>query len=137
MIRSIRAFPEDVIHKIAPILEISPETIKGWILVGKYPENILKMAFKVKQEMPKKKGMLILTRKIDEILGQKGVSRTGASTIIGYRQGKLNEMIIGKKPMSPLVISKLAPFLEVSEEQIRAWIVADKYSLEALQAANM
>jgi len=41
-------------------------------------------------------------------------------------------MIIGKEPMSPLVISKIAPVLEVSEDEIISWIIADKYSLEAL-----
>ena len=78
---------------------------------------------------------LILTTKIDSILQEKAISRTALSKQINYSQGKLNEMIIGKEPMSPLVISKIAPILDVSENQIKSWILADKYSLTALEEA--
>ena len=125
-------FPEDKIQKIASILDVSSEEIKGWVLADKYPKNILKMAVNVKQETPQGEGKLIFTTKTDEILQQKKISRTALSKIIDYSQGKLNEMIIGKEPMSPLVISKIAPVLEVSEDEIISWIIADKYSLEAL-----
>lgn len=125
--------PKEMISKMASILEISPEEIKGWILADKYPKNIRKMAIKVKQEMQPDEARLILTTKIDEILAEKGLSRTGLSKVIDYRQGKLNEMIIGKEPMSSLVISKIASGVDVSEDEIRSWIVADKYSLDALQ----
>ena len=132
MINGERPFPEDKIQKIAPILEVSTEEIKGWILSDKYPKNILEMAVNIKHETPQEEGKIILTSKINEILQQKGISRTALSKLINYSQGKLNEMIIGKEPISPLVISKIALVLEVSEDEITSWIVADKYSLEAL-----
>ncbi|OGI21464.1 MAG: hypothetical protein A2287_02365 [Candidatus Melainabacteria bacterium RIFOXYA12_FULL_32_12] len=78
---------------------------------------------------------LILTTKIDSLLQEKGISRTALSKQINYSQGKLNEMIIGKEPISPLVISKIAPILDVSENQIKSWILADKYSLTTLENA--
>jgi len=133
MLKGKISLSENLLDKIAPILEVSPNIIKGWILADKYPKNILEMALKVKQETQPENGKLILTTKIDEKLKSKGISRTGLSTVIGYSQGKLNEMIIGKEPMSPLVISKIAPVLEVSEDEIISWIVADRYSVEALR----
>jgi plasmid maintenance system antidote protein VapI len=135
MINGERPFPEDKIQKIAHILEVSPEMIKGWILADKYPKNILKMAVAVKQEVTPETDKSILATKVDELLKLKGLSRTGLSKVIVYNQGKLNKMIKGVEPMSPLVTSKIAPILEVSEEEITSWIVADKYSLEALQVA--
>jgi transcriptional regulator with XRE-family HTH domain len=125
----------NLLEKIAPILEVSQEEIKGWILVDKYPENILKRALEVKQEIKSEMGKLILTDKIDTLLQDKGLSRTALSGLIGYSQGKLNQMIKGDEPISPLVISKIAPVLEVSEEEIISWTVADKWSVEALQLA--
>lgn len=135
MIKGEKSFAEDKIQKIAPILEIPPEQIKGWILADKYPENVLKRALEVKQEVKPEAGMLILTAKIDEILKEKGLSRTRLSNLIGYSQGKLNEMIKGVEPMSPLVVSKIAPVLEVSEEEITSWIVAGKHPTDALRLA--
>lgn len=135
MIRGEKPFPEDKIQKIAPILEVSPDTIKGWILADKYPKSILKMAIEVKQEITPEAGKLILTVKIDGLLKPKKLSRTVLSKVIGYNQGKLNKMIKGVEPISPLVISKIAPVLEVSEEEIISWTVADRYSLEALRVA--
>jgi len=135
MIRSKRAFPDDVIQKIAPVLEVSPETIKGWILADKYPKSILKMAIEVKQEITPESDKLILTVKIDKLLKPQKLSRTGLSKVIGYNQGKLNKMIKGVEPISPLVISRIAPVLDVSEEEIISWTVADRYSLEALRVA--
>jgi len=132
MIRGERPFTDEIIQKIAPILDVSPEQIKGWVIADKYPKNILKMALKVKQEADQQAGILILTVKIDEALKDKGLSRTGLSGVIGYSQGKLNQMIKGDEPISPLVISKIAPVLEVSEEEIVSWVVAGKYSVEAL-----
>ena len=129
-------FPDDKIQKIAAVMEVSSEEVKGWILADNYPENILKMAAAVKQEVTPEAGKLILTTNVDELLKSKNLSRTGLSKVIGYNQGKLNKMIKGVEPMSPLVISKIAPVLEVSEEEITSWIVADKYSLEALWVAT-
>jgi len=64
--------------------------------------------------MPQEGGKLIFTIKIDELLHQKGIFRTVLSKIIDYSQGKLNEMIISKKPIFTLIISKIATILEVS-----------------------
>lgn len=146
MINGERNFEEDKIHKIAPILEVSPEMIKGWIVADKYPKNILKLALEARQkplkpvEIPQKKikskNQSILTAEIDERIIQKGTSRTKLSTLIGQNQGGLNNMIIGKRSMSPAAIQKLASFFEITEDEIRSWIVADKYSLEALQVAT-
>jgi len=135
IINGKEAFPEHIIEKIAPILEVSPEEIKGWILADKYAQNILKRALEVKQEVQPEAGKLILTTKIDSFLQLKAISRTSLSKMVGYSQGKLNEMIIGKEPISPNVISKIAPVLDVSEDEINSWIVADKYSVEALRVA--
>jgi len=44
-------------------------------------------------------------------------------------------MIKGVEPISPLVISKIAPVLGVSEDEIISWVIADKYSVEALRVA--
>jgi len=185
-------FPNHIIEKIAPILEVTKEEIQGWILADKYPKETIELAIKAKKELPlqdnthchserseesqrsfenaqddthchceppkkawqsnnssnknndiesEKRSFaqddkrLILTTKIDSILQEKGISRTALSKQINYSQGKLNEMIIGKEPMSSLVISKIAPILNVSENQIKSWVLADKYSLTALEEA--
>lgn len=133
MARGEKPFSEKVTKKLLPIIEVTEEEFNGWILADKYPENILKRAIKVKQEVKPDAGMLILTAKIDSYLQQKELSRTALSKVIAYSQGKLNEMIIGKEPMSPLVISKIAPALGVPEEEIMSWLVADKYSIDALR----
>jgi len=135
MTRGEKPFSEKVTKKLLPIIETTEEEFKGWILADKYPENVLKRAIEVKQEVKPDTGMLILTAKIDSYLQQKGLSRTGLSKVIGYSQGKLNQMIKGDEPISPLVISKIAPILEVTEDEIISWIVADKWSIEALRVA--
>lgn len=135
MVHGKKPFPEEIIQKMAAVIEVSSDEIKGWILADKYPENVLKRAIEVKQEVKPDTGMLILTAKIDEALKNKGLSRTALSKVIGYSQGKLNQMIKGDEPISPLVISKIAPVLEVSEKEIISWIIADRYSLEALRVA--
>lgn len=135
IIRGEKPIPEDVLIKMALILEISQEEIKGWILADKYPENILKRALEIKQEVKPEAGKLILTIKIDSLLQEKGLSRTALSGLIGYSQGKLNQMIKGDEPISPLVVSKIAPVLEVSEDEVTSWVVADKYSIGTLQVA--
>jgi len=143
IINGKEAFPEHVIKKIAPILDISPEVIKGWILSDKYPHKILYKALETKMIMNSESRVIIiqgkadpiLPIKIDEKLKEKGLSRTALSKIINYSQGKLNQMIKGDEPMSPLVISKIAPVLEVTENEIISWIIADKYSADALRVA--
>jgi len=194
MINGESSFSEQVMEKIAPILEVSKEEIQGWILADKYSKEIIELAIKAKKELllqdskhchserseesqrsfanaqdvthchceppqeawqsnnssnksndieSKKRSFvdaqddegLILTTKIDSILQEKGISRTALSKQINYSQGKLNEMIIGKEPISPLVISKIAPVLDVSQDDIKSWILADKYSLTTLENA--
>ncbi len=135
MLKSKIALSPNLLEKIAPVLEVSLEEIKGWILADKYPKNVLKRAIEVKQKVQPDAGMLILTAKIDSYLQQKGLSRTALSKVIGYSQGKLNEMIKGVEPISPLVISKIAPVLEVTEDEITSWLVADKYSIDMLRVA--
>ena len=44
-------------------------------------------------------------------------------------------MIIGKISMSKTVISGMSEALEISEDVIRGWILADKYSVEELDYA--
>ncbi len=135
MIRGRSTFPEDKIQKIAPVLEVSPEEIKGWILADKYLEEILQRAIELKKEPLHEDNKLILTTKLDELIHKKGLSRTKLSKIIGYSQGRLNEIIIGKKSMSKKVTQKISTFLEVSENELKSWILADKYSMKVLDAA--
>jgi len=126
-------FPDHVIEKIAPILEVSADEIRGWIVADKYSKEILELAVKAKKE--KQDNKRILTSKIDEILQSKNISRTALSKVIDYSQGRLNEIIIGKKTMSKSVLNKLSVALEIPETEITSWIVADKYSLKALKTA--
>lgn len=128
-------FSSNLIQKIAPILEVSPEEIRGWILADKYPKEVLERAIQLKKEKSLEDNRRILTIKLDEILKSRNLSRTGLSKLIKYSQGGLNEMIIGKEPMSKGVIQKISQVLDISEDEIRSWIVADKYSLEALGVA--
>lgn len=129
-----RPFREDVIEKLLPILEVSREEFESWILADKYSKKILELALEAKKEHLDE-SKLILTIKIDELLKSKGLSRTGLSKVIHYSQGKLNEMIIGKEPMSKLVIIKISNAMAVSEEKITSWVVADKYSIEVIELA--
>ncbi|MFH0702070.1 MAG: helix-turn-helix transcriptional regulator [bacterium] len=129
------AFPKHIIEKIAPILEVSKEEIQGWILADKYPKETIMLAVQTKKEKELDNNQLILTTKIDNILKSKRMSRTALSKLIGYSQGGLNEMIIGKEPLSKNVIKKISPILEVSESEIQSWILADKYSLQTLEEA--
>ena len=134
MINGNRPFKADVLEKVSEVLEVSPEKIKGWSLADKYNKKALEFALdsKVKRTKPEK---IILTLEIDERLKRKELSRTKLSKIISYSQGVLNEMIIGKLPISKTVIQRIAPIIKVSEDEIQAWIVADKYSLEAIKVA--
>jgi len=133
MIDGTNALPDEVIEKIAPILEVSVNEIKGWIVADKYSKKIIELAIQAKKE--KQNDGLILTNRIDEILKSKNLSRTGLSKLIDYSQGWLNEMIIGHEPISQSVMERMCKTLEVSEDEVRGWIVADKYSFEALEVA--
>jgi len=133
MINGEDKFPDYVIEKIAPILEVSVDEIQGWIVADKYSKEILELAVKAKKE--KQNNKRILTSKIDEILQSKNLSRTALSKVIDYSQGRLNEIIIGKKTMSKSVLNKLSTALEMPETEITSWTVADKYSLQTLETA--
>lgn len=135
MINADCPFSEEVIKKIASILEISPEEIRGWILIDKYPKELLEKAIQLKKEKLPEDNRLILTVKLDKILKSRNLSRTALSKLINYSQGGLNEMIIGKEPMSKGVIHKISQALDILENEIRSWILADKYSLKTLEIA--
>jgi len=126
-------FPEHIIEKMAPVLEVSIDEIKGWIVADKYSKKVIELAIQAKKE--KQVEGLILTNRIDELLKSKNLSRTGLSKLIDYSQGWLNEMIIGHEPISPSVMERMCRVLEISEDEVRGWVVADKYSIESLEVA--
>ena len=80
---------------------------------------------------------LILTNEIDKIILAKKLSRTQLSKLVCKdKEGTaLNKPVTGVETMSDNLIKKLAPVIEVSEQQIKSWILADKYSLETLELA--
>jgi len=132
-LRGERPFPDDVIEKMAPVLEVSVDEIKGWIIADKYSKEVIELAIQAKKE--KQYDNLISTTKIDELLQSKNLSRTALSKLITYSQGWLNEMIIGHEPISRSVMARMSKTLEISEDQIKGWIMADKYSIESLEVA--
>ncbi len=134
MINGKRPFTKQVKEKIIPILEVSKEEFESWILTDKYPKNVLELAIQAKKDLYNS-DKLILTVKIDEILKSKNLSRTDLSKLIGYHQATLNRMIIGKESLSKSVISKTAISLEIEENTIISWVIADKYDLKALELA--
>jgi plasmid maintenance system antidote protein VapI len=134
MIKGKRPFTEKVIEKLLPILEVSREEFEIWILADKYSKEILKLAIQAKKDFPYKRKS-ILTTKIDSILQQKGMSRTALSKEIKCSQSALNAMIIGQINMSKSVQERISQALEISQEEILSWIVADKYSLQVLEPA--
>jgi transcriptional regulator with XRE-family HTH domain len=127
-------FPEPVLEKILPILEISREEFESWVLADKYSKEVLKLAINNKKDFPYKRKS-ILTTKIDSILQQKKLSRTALSKEIKYNQGGLNKMIIGKIGMSKSVLERVSESLDISQDEILSWIVADRYSLQILEQA--
>jgi len=133
MMKGRDAFSDLVIEKMALVLEVSVDEIKGWIIADKYSKETIGLA--VQAQKGKHDDKLILTTRLDEILSSKNISRTSLSKIIDYSQGSLNDVIIGKKSISKSVISRLAATLEIKEEQITSWIIADKYSSESLKTA--
>ncbi len=136
VMRGDRPFSDNVKEKILPVLEVNREEFEGWILADKYSKKVLGQAIQVKKEAKfTENDKLILTTKLDEILHKKGLSRTKLSKIIGYSQGRLNEIITGKKPVSKKVMKGISAFLDISENEIKSWIIADKYSLKTLMTA--
>ena len=128
------SFSLNLMKKVSKVLKISVEEMQGWVLADKYDKNTLELALSAKIKHAKSQ-KFVFTLEIDERLQEKELSRTRLSKVINYSQGVLNEMIIGKHPISKTVIQKIAPIIEVSEDEIQAWIVAHKYSLEAIKVA--
>jgi len=132
MIKRKRPFTEKAINKLLPVLEISRTEFESWILADKYSKEVLKLAVQAKKDFPYKK-KLILTTNIDNILKEKGISRTVLSKEIKYGQSGLNQIITGKRTMPKSVLERLSIQLEISQDQILSWIVADSYSLQILE----
>jgi len=134
MISTESPFSEKAIKKLIPILEVSKEEFEGWIIADKYPKDALKLAIQIKTDFPYKRKS-VLTVKIDKILEEKGISRTSLAKEIKYSQSGLNAIIIRKRSMSKPVLEKIAKALEIPENEITSWILADKYSLQTLETA--
>jgi plasmid maintenance system antidote protein VapI len=138
-------FTDQIIDKLFPILEVSKEEFLSWIIADNYEKEAIELGIVAKkapfvlvtlsQSKKVEDNKLILTNEIDKIIIEKGLSRTKLCELAGEKEGTLNKPIIGKTSMTPKVVAKLAPVLEVSENQIRAWILADKYSLQTLELA--
>jgi len=134
MIKGKCPFSDKAMKKILPVLEISQEEFESWVIVDKYPREVLKLALEAKKNFPYKRKS-ILTVNIDSVLQQKGMSRAAVAKQIDYSQSGLNRMIIGQISMSKSVIEKVSQILEISETEIKSWIVADKYSKKVLELA--
>ncbi|EKE03146.1 MAG: hypothetical protein ACD_20C00243G0002 [uncultured bacterium] len=134
MARGETKFSDNIIEKILPILEVSREEFESWILADKYPKKIIERAIQIKKEFPYKRKS-VLTTKIDEILEEKGMSRTALAKQINYSQSGLNRMITGKINMSRPVLEKISKVLDIPQEEILSWILADKNSLKSLEVA--
>jgi plasmid maintenance system antidote protein VapI len=134
MINDKKPFPRSVIEKLLPILEISQEEFESWIVASKYSQELIKKAVEAIKNKPDKK-TLVFTQNTDKILSEKSMSRTALSKAIKYSQSALNKMITGKKSISKTVLARISEFLEIPEENLQAWILADKYSLEILKLA--
>jgi transcriptional regulator with XRE-family HTH domain len=134
MVSERTPFSEYVKEKILPILEISQEEFENWIVADKYSKEILKLAIENKKDFPyKRKSML--TTKIDLILQKKGMSRTALSKEIKYSQSALNAIIIGKRGLSKSVLERISKALEIPQDEILSWVLADKYDLKVLEVS--
>jgi len=134
MARGEISFSDKFKEKILPVLEISREEFESWILADKYPKEVLELAIQAKKES-KNADKLILTAKIDEILQNRNLSRTQLSKLAKYDQSSVNKMLTGKGSVSKTVLTKLSTVLEIPENEIKSWILADKYSKDILESA--
>jgi len=132
MIHGKKSFPNNIIEKLLPILEVSREEFTSWIVADKYSQKIIQLAL---QELKNSENSPVLTKNIDKILSEKNLSRTQLSKIINYSQSGLNRMIVGKISMSQSIIAKIAPVLEIPEDTLRAWVLAGKYSRDIIEKA--
>ncbi len=129
-----KSFSKKVLEKLLPILEIPEEEFNIWLIADKYPLEAFELAVKNRKEFPYKRKRLFTT-KIDNILKEKDMSRTALAKKIEYGQSTLNKMITGKRNASKSVLQKLSKILEIPQDELLSWIIADKYSLELLEAA--
>ena len=135
MINTKSPFSEKAIKKLLPILEISREEFESWILVDKYPKEIIERAIQIKKEFPYKRKS-VLTVKIDEILQEKNMSRTALAKEINYSQSGLNRMITGKINLSKPVLERISKVLDISQNEILSWILADRHNMKTLELAS-
>ena len=129
-----KKIPDNIIEKIAPILNVSPEEIKGWILADKYSKEILQRALQLRQEHIEQH-KLIFTTKTHELMETKNLSISAFSREIHYNQGWLSQILLGNQPVSKKLMQKICNFSGIFEDEIRSWIVADKYSPVAIEVA--
>jgi len=134
MISGKAPFSKIAIEKLLPILEISSKELESWLVADNFSKELINIALFSKQNF-KFKRKSIFTAKIDDILKLKKMSRTQLSKEIKYSQSNLNQILTGQRSMSASVLSKLSEFLEISEETLRGWILADNYSVEILETA--
>ncbi len=134
MIKGSRSIPEHILNKISVTLEVPDYKLKGWILADKYSRDVLERALHLKQEYAGQ-DKLIFTAKIHELMEQHNLTINPFAKAIGYNQGWLSQVVLGKEPVSKKLMDKLCAFSSLSEEEIISWIVADKYSVEALRTA--
>ena len=127
-------FPEKLIDKILPILEIKKEDFESWIIADNYTKELLELAVQTRKNFPYK-NKSVLTNNIDCLLEKKEVSRTTLSKEINYSQSGLNQIITGRRTMSKSILKKLSEFFEIPQDQILSWIIADKYCLKILEKA--
>jgi transcriptional regulator with XRE-family HTH domain len=133
MIKGETPFSKNIKKKLLPVLEVSKEEFESWIVADKYKPEIIKKALDSIKNKEEK--TLILTQNIDKILKEKILSRTALSKLIKHSQSGLNRVITGKEPLSKNVMEKLSIGLEVSKDDLQAWVLADKYSFEILELA--
>lgn len=130
IINGKQTISDELIEKLLPILEVSKEEFIAWIIADKYSKEAVRNALNALGMKLDNKP--VLTKNIDIILAEKNLSRTELSKLIKYDQSGLNKMITGQISMSKAVILKLVPVLEVNEDTITGWILADEYSLAIL-----
>lgn len=129
-----RDFSENVLKKLLPILEVSKEEFSGWVITDKHPKVFIRKAAEAAKNR-KYKTKKILAQNLNEMLKEKNLSETAFAKAVKYDQSSFNKMVKGQISMSPTVIKKTSEFFEIPEEDIRAWSLADKYGLGALEEA--
>jgi len=136
IIRGEQSFSKNVKEKMLPILEVSREEFESWIVADKYPNEVLRLALEAKKSsLMGCQSTKILTTKLDEILQSKNLSRTALSKQIKHSQSSVNNAITGKDPLSKKLMQKISSALEIPENEIQSWVIADKYPLEVLELA--